>query len=201
MSSALVPIFPLAGLVFTPGTILPLHVFEPRYREMVAYSEAHGGRIAMATVAPGHEAEMAGNPPIWPEVGVGVIEQLQRTVDGRSVFRLRFEGAARIEGEVASPGGFRLARVQPLPSPSDDPGETSGVRALALQLAARAGGVGVDFAALPPTVLLDASIACFVQDPGLRRRYLAATRWADRRALVEDALVFALAAQRPAAEA
>jgi len=43
----IIPIFPLSRIIFFPNTNLPLHIFEPRYIEMVNYSLDGCGRIDM----------------------------------------------------------------------------------------------------------------------------------------------------------
>ena len=53
MAELRIPVFPLPEVVFFPGTVLPLHVFEPRYRRMVADCLAGDGRLAVAMLRPG----------------------------------------------------------------------------------------------------------------------------------------------------
>ena len=55
-----IPLFPLPGVVLLPGTMLPLHIFEPRYRAMVADALAGDRMIGMAKLKPGWES--AGEP-------------------------------------------------------------------------------------------------------------------------------------------
>ena len=50
-----IPIFPLPAVVFFPKTFLPLHIFEPRYRAMVADAATGGECIGMALVKEGWE--------------------------------------------------------------------------------------------------------------------------------------------------
>src|SRR5690606_30905127 len=49
------PIFPLPDVVLFPGAVLPLHIFEPRYREMTADLLAAHGLLALARLRPGYE--------------------------------------------------------------------------------------------------------------------------------------------------
>ena len=101
------PIFPLTGALLLPGGRLPLHIFEPRYRNMAEDSLAGAGVLGMIqpfakapVVATG--GEEPGGPEHQPDlysVGcAGRIEQWQRLPDGR--FLILLEGLAR----------FRVAR-------------------------------------------------------------------------------------------
>ncbi|MBP8155219.1 MAG: LON peptidase substrate-binding domain-containing protein, partial [Nitrospira sp.] len=55
-----IPLFPLPNVVFFPKTYLPLHVFEPRYRQMVADAAAGGQCIGMALLKEGWEEQYDG---------------------------------------------------------------------------------------------------------------------------------------------
>jgi Lon protease-like protein len=79
-----VPVFPLPNVVFFPKTYLPLHIFEPRYRRMVADAAGGGQCIAMALLKEGWEPEYYGNPPIYPIVCAGRLVSVQPLPDGRS---------------------------------------------------------------------------------------------------------------------
>lgn len=78
------PVFPLPNVVFFPKTYLPLHIFEPRYRRMVADATAGGQCIAMALLKEGWEHDYYGNPAIYPIVCVGRLVSVQPLPDGRS---------------------------------------------------------------------------------------------------------------------
>jgi uncharacterized protein len=90
-----VPIFPLPNLVFFPRTYLPLHIFEPRYRQMVADATAGGQCIAMALLKDGWETHYYENPPIYPLVCVGRLMSMQPLADGRS--NILLQGLERCE--------------------------------------------------------------------------------------------------------
>ena len=79
-----IPLFPLPNLVFFPKTYLPLHVFEPRYRQMVADAAAGGQCIGMALLKEGWEEQYDGNPPIFSIGCVGRLASVQALPDGRS---------------------------------------------------------------------------------------------------------------------
>ena len=57
------PIFPLRDVVLFPNSSVPLHIFEPRYREMIADSLEGDGIIGMVLLQPGHENDYYGRPP------------------------------------------------------------------------------------------------------------------------------------------
>lgn len=78
-----IPIFPLPNVVFFPKTYLPLHIFEPRYRDMVTDAAVEGHCVGMALLKDGWETDYYGNPPVF-EVGcVGRLVNVQRLPDGR----------------------------------------------------------------------------------------------------------------------
>ena len=94
------PIFPLAGALLFPGSQLPLHIFEPRYREMVRDAMAGDRLIAMVQPRNGEE------PPSLFEIGcIGRISACDELEDGR--FNIVLEGVSRFriarEAEVSTP--------------------------------------------------------------------------------------------------
>jgi Lon protease-like protein len=93
-----VPVFPLPNVVLYPRIVLPLHVFEPRYRALLSDSLDGHGRIAMALLKPGWEEEYHGAPEVHPVVGVGSIVTYRRRDDGTSDVILVGEHRARIAG-------------------------------------------------------------------------------------------------------
>jgi Lon protease-like protein len=104
-------IFPLPQLTLFPGAVLPLHVFEPRYREMIR--EALDGRplIAIARLKPGFESDYEGRPPVHDVCGVGVIESCSERPDGRFDLTLRGLARLRIARELPPVRAFRQVRA------------------------------------------------------------------------------------------
>jgi Lon protease-like protein len=94
-----VPLFPLPNVVLFPGAILPLHVFEERYKTMTADALRGSKRIAMALLRPGWEKNYHGRPSIEPVVCVGDIVSHERLPDGRYNFLLRGHKRARLVRE------------------------------------------------------------------------------------------------------
>ncbi len=112
-SPAVVPVFPLPQTVFFPTTSLPLHVFEPRYREMVADASDGAGLIAVALLRPGFEADYQGAPAFHPIGTVGAIEECVKLDDGR--YAIRLQGVARVAFKgVGSEKPYQLARAEPI---------------------------------------------------------------------------------------
>jgi len=120
---SVVPVFPLPEVVLFPGVVMPLHVFEPRYRAMTADALAtdrtDGGHlIVLALLRPGWEEDYEGSPPVHPVATLGEIVHAQRLDDGRYFLTLR--GLERVEltgDESLTPGGYRIARIKPAPEP------------------------------------------------------------------------------------
>jgi len=91
-----VPLFPLPNVVLFPGAILPLHIFEERYKAMTADAIRGSKRIAMALLRDGWEKNYHGQPAIEPVVCVGDILSHEKLPDGRYNFLLRGYKRARL---------------------------------------------------------------------------------------------------------
>lgn len=110
-----IPIFPLPDVVLFPHTLLPLHIFEPRYRQMVRDCLDGDRRLAMALLRPGWENDYYGRPPIYPIAGAGEIIQHEELSDGRFNILLRGTMRIGITAELPSDKPYRAARARPLP--------------------------------------------------------------------------------------
>jgi Lon protease-like protein len=109
-----IPIFPLPNVVLFPNVFLPLHIFERRYREMVADALRGDRIIGMVLLQPGYEADYEGRPPVYPVGCAGVITHAEPLSEGRFNIVLRGIEKFRITGE--EPGKlYRLAHVDALP--------------------------------------------------------------------------------------
>ncbi len=109
-----IPIFPLPNTVFFPDTRLPLHIFEPRYRKMVADALAGEERIGIVLLEPGWEADYLGVPRVHSWGTAGIIEHATTLDDGR--YNILLGGQVRfqiIEEVQAEP--YRVARVAATP--------------------------------------------------------------------------------------
>jgi Lon protease-like protein len=75
--------FPLPDVTFFPHTLLPLHIFEARYRALVTDALARDRRLCIAQLQPGYEATYAGKPAVRAVAGAGQIVKWERLPTGR----------------------------------------------------------------------------------------------------------------------
>lgn len=114
-----VPVFPLPDVVFFPGTTLPLHVFEERYRALVRDARDGEGLICVSLLLPGWEEDYHESPRFHDVATVGAIEDLTPLPDGR--FALRLVGRQRvILGRVLHEKPYRVVETGPLPEEQVD---------------------------------------------------------------------------------
>ena len=106
-----IPLFPLPTTVFYPNTSLPLHIFEPRYRSMVADALDGKGEIGMILLKPGWESDYQGTPEIMTIGCLGKIKQHSELPEGKYNILLsglyRFRILNEIKGKV-----YRQAQVE-----------------------------------------------------------------------------------------
>lgn len=104
--------FPLGRVFLFPHQVLPLHVFEPRYRRMVEDLLDGAGRLVMATIPDGESESPQRPPPVLPVAGLGEILRHERTADGR--FMIWVLGLARVcLDEVGSDRPYRRVQCRP----------------------------------------------------------------------------------------
>src|SRR5215203_2535575 len=113
MLPATLPIFPLPTVVLFPNVFLPLHVFEPRYREMVADALAGDRIIGMVLLREGWQSDYEGRPPVYPVGCAGLITFSEQHADGRYNIVLRGLEKFRITAEDHS-RSYRVAEVEGL---------------------------------------------------------------------------------------
>ena len=129
------PIFPLPDLTFFPHTMLPLHIFEARYRAMITDCLSRDRRLAVVGLRPGYEESYEGRPAVHDVMGVGRIVQWERMATGRFNLLLQGECRARIDRELPADTLYRMVAATPL----DDIGvDAPGVEALASRVRSRA---------------------------------------------------------------
>ncbi|MFL6733113.1 MAG: LON peptidase substrate-binding domain-containing protein [Sphingomicrobium sp.] len=102
-----VPIFPLAGALLFPRSQLPLHIFEPRYREMVRDAMEGGGRIGMVQPQ-GPDDE---RPTLYSVGCVGDLVGIEELDDGRFNIVLHGSNRFRIIAEPDMGLAYRFADV------------------------------------------------------------------------------------------
>jgi Lon protease-like protein len=203
MSQQTLPLFPLP-LVMLPGQSLPLHVFEPRYRAMVAWAKANGERIGLATLAGGADSSAA-QAEIYPVLTVARLLGVQPLEDGRSNILLRYESRARMVEESLNPDGFRVARVDTLPEVTGPVRHAPWLRALLAQLASGSASARSSFAKLSQREdeeMLHVLADLVLVNPADRMRFLCASAQHERGELVQRRLAERAAASlQPAGEA
>jgi Lon protease-like protein len=148
------PIFPLPDLTFFPHTLLPLHVFEARYRAMVIDCLARDKRMAIVGLKPGYEATYDGKPAVYEVAGMGRIVQCERFATGRFNLVVKGESRVRIERELPADTLYRLVAATPL---SEVGADRPSVNALVAHVTARC--LGILRAVKRPTAELEASLA------------------------------------------
>jgi hypothetical protein len=108
-----IPLFPLPNVVLFPNVFLPLHIFEPRYRDMVADALNSDRIIGMTLLRPGYEADYEGRPAIYDVGCAGVITHSQPLADGRYDIVLRGMEKFRVTSEDRS-RSYRIGHVEPI---------------------------------------------------------------------------------------
>jgi Lon protease-like protein len=102
-----IPIFPLPQVVLFPEAVLPLHVFEPRYRTMLQECLATHGALVIAQIIGGQDEH--GRPRIAQIAGGGIVVENQALPDGRS--NIVVLGQARLSLDELDPDERRPYRV------------------------------------------------------------------------------------------
>ena len=125
-----IPLFPLENVVLLPEVVVPLHVFEPRYRQLTTAALASDRRIGMIAVRPEHAHALGGDPPLYDVGCAGLVTEHRRLPDGRYHLLLQGTHRFRVVGELPREGErlYRIAETEVL---AEAPGDTA--RALALR--------------------------------------------------------------------
>lgn len=177
------PIFPLPSAQLFPDAVLPLHVFEPRYRALVEHALEHGqNAMAVATLKSGYEDDYEGRPAVHPIMGAGVILAAERQGDGRWNVLVRGTDRVQMLEELPPRNLFRevrAARLMERPAAPDHPLEER-LRALIGQLADHAAEAAralhlIASQARDGAMLSNLIGAHACSDPRLRRKLLECT--------------------------
>ena len=111
--SRILPLFPLPDLILFPGQLVPVHVFEPRYRQMAQDLLDNTGEIVLGTVLGDDQEQLGEVAPIQPVAGLGHLQRYQALEDGRYLLMIlgekRVRVIQRIEEEI-----YPLAEVDDL---------------------------------------------------------------------------------------
>jgi len=122
MNSKILPMFPLPDFFVLPRTIVPLHIFEERYRQMVGDLLDTAGRLVMASLPKQLTGRGLIKPPVFPFGALTEIIHHQKSEDGRYLILLLGLSRVRIE-EVPSDRLYRQARIEQItttPCPEGD---------------------------------------------------------------------------------
>lgn len=109
---SIIPIFPLPNVVLFPQVMLPLHIFEPRYRQMVRNAETQTPPLIGMTLLRGNwQEQYEGTPDIFPVGCVGEMVRVHPLPDGR--FNIMLQGLREFQVlEENVTNGYREARVE-----------------------------------------------------------------------------------------
>jgi len=197
-----IPIFPLPDVVLFPHTLLPLHIFESRYRQMVRDCLAGDRRLAMALLRPGWENDYYGRPPIYSIAGAGEIIQHEELPDGR--FNILLRGTMRISITAELPDKpYRAARARPLPDryPDANPKALADrierLKVFYLRILSEVqkgqGEIAKIFSGVKdPGIIVDRIAGAAIADAETRQQVLEAVEVGTRLTIVQDHLVAVL---------
>lgn len=124
-----IPLFPLPNVVLFPSTLLPLHIFEARYRAMVADALEGERMIGMVMLRPGWEPHYEETPAVYPVGCAGFITHAEKLADGRYNIILQGIEKFRIQDERPGRQGaerYRIARIESIAEAK--PGNVSAVQ-------------------------------------------------------------------------
>ena len=173
-----VPVMPLPGALLFPRALLPLYIFEPRYRAMLEYALNHHRMLSVALVKP-ERAEWKSPDDFFHVAGVGLIRACVGRGDGTS--NLILQGLERVRFtafEQEAP--FPVATIESLESDSVSSVETEALAAKVLELYSALKGNGKQLPAKvdrylsdlgDPEMLADLVASTFISDP-LRRQHV-----------------------------
>jgi Lon protease-like protein len=204
------PVFPLPEIVLLPYEMIPLHVFEPRYRRLVEDLLETKGHLGLVSLAPGPERASEDRPALEPRFGVGHIVRHERQDDGRFHILVRGVSRAELVEELPSPHPYRLVRAilthDVVPDAFDDEGAGERLRRMVFALCSSKAGPGANALAQLASqtsgaaALSDAIIAALVTDLGRRQESLAADDVAARVRIAEAAVAELLVGRVPTSE-
>ncbi|MBE2214488.1 MAG: LON peptidase substrate-binding domain-containing protein [Opitutaceae bacterium] len=183
------PVMTLPGAVFFPKTVIPLRIFEPRYRQMLEEALAGDRIFAVAALNEKKPDILAPAEPPHRVATAGIIRACQKSDDGTSMLLL--EGLSRIEiTGIVREAPYRVIAVQPLADlPQDDPNALTTLRGRlvrAFTLRAKMGGdlpaelrrAVADIA--DPAALCDLLVFSIARDKAFKQRMLETLDPAER---------------------
>ena len=173
-----IPVMPLPGALLFPHALLPLYIFEPRYREMLDHALKHNRMFSVALIK-SDRAQWKSPEDFFHIAGVGLIRACVGRGDGTSNLILQGLERVRFTGfEQESP--FPIATIEPLESETTSSVETEALAAKVLELYASLKGDGKQLPAKvdrylsdlsDPEMLADLVASTFISD-ALRRQHV-----------------------------
>ena len=170
---------PLPGALLFPHALLPLYIFEPRYRDMLEHALSHHRIFSVALVKPDRD-EWESPADFFHVAGVGLIRACVERDDGTS--NLILQGLERVRfTSFAQDAPFPIASIEPLESDSETSVETEALAAKVVELYSKIKGGS---RALPekvdrylsdlsdPEMLADLVASTFINDALRRQRVL-----------------------------
>ena len=189
-----VPIFPLPGAILFPRTQLPLHIFEPRYREMVRDAVDGAGQIAM--IQP-RRLDDDNHAPLYPVGCVGEVVGIEELDDGRFNIVLMGSNRFRLMREIDFDASYRCAEIDITAFNDDEPEPLPMIHRAEVEREARklgdALGLAVDWAAvarLDDEMLVNAIAQVAPFDVGAKQALLEAESLQDRADLLVQLMQF-----------
>lgn len=174
-----VPVMPLPGALLFPRALLPLHIFEPRYRAMLEFALREHRMFCVALLKPS-KTQWRSTGDFFHIAGVGLIRACVGGADGTS--NLILQGLRRVRFNAFDQSApFPIARIEPLESKATSSVETDALSAKVLELYAK---LKENSRPLPEKVdqylshlndseiLADLMAATFITDPLRRQRIL-----------------------------
>ena len=193
-----VPIFPLSGAILFPRSQLPLHIFEPRYREMVSDAIDGAGRIAM--IQP-YRLDDDNEAPLYAVGCLGELVGIEELDDGRYKIVLLGSNRFRLVGESEVDAPYRCAEIDIEAFNDREPPPLSLAQRAEVEREARrlgdAMGLAVDWNAvnrLDDEMLVNAIAQVAPFDVGAKQALLEAVTLEDRADLLVQLMQFHRAA-------
>lgn len=115
-----VPVLPLPNVILYPEALLPLHIFEPRYVDLIRDALQGNKQIVLALLQPGWEKDYFGRPPIFPIAGLGEIVQWDEMPGGKYNVLVRGLSRVRVTEEFGG-GPYRIAQAKLIDEPAPEP--------------------------------------------------------------------------------
>ena len=204
---AILPVFPLTGMLLLPGMRLPLHVFEPRYKNMVEDALSGDKYIGMIQPmvprqdnAPGPNP-VPDRPELYPVGCVGEIEEYRKLEDGRYLLTLMGMTRFKFSEELPLLRGYRrvLAEYGGFAGDESESLESLDNRALLESLKAYGDQYSVAFDVnrlngLPSALLVNGLAMSLPFRPAEKQALLEAHTLLDRQKLVLSLMGMGLAA-------